>query len=784
MRSARARALAAATALTVLLAAPVAWAKPPNAGKKPAALAPANYIAMADRLSKPVFQETVREVFEIQAFDGETLYLEVVRPDPAAHGDGPWPVVLEASPYHGTLADRSGTRIFPDPRDADGNPIGLTGYFAPRGYAVAMFDLRGTGRSTGCLDHLGQDDAKDLETVIEWLASRDWSNGRVGMTGHSYVGSTPSVAAAQVPDGLVTIVPSAGLASMYDHQFQKGVPYLLQWAGPMFAYEALAMDRDLPPGETDPVSGGSTGDNFENGPNAQFGCGWQNSSLTAGDGQVTGQYQLWHAQRDWRQGATAAEIPIFMIHGANDNAARIPAAEWFFGERFMRPGDKVWLGQWDHGSTNGRCGDLEGNRVSHPTCRFDQFKYALHAWFDKHLMQRNVDTGPPVEVFLNGETPVDVTQVVDPETLGGKVFAADGWKRYPTTSLYPDASNMSLGFTAPTQEASATFGTVAEAVVAGIGRGRLTFRSEPLSDNTLFVGLPKLQVNASLSTGEITHLTATLFRERMTGLDPEGNEIVQREPMNVCAIQPQLRFGVHDVAPVVPGEEMELGMQCFTMAHWVPAGQRLALEISTKTPHHASFASSDQNITVYTGPETTEYRLPVVSGATLFDDVPLRESYPEEPDPVPVGPAQPGVSGSVLVPAPGVGVFIEPVTAVGLEFDIEEGFDNASLEAVATPATPADIDLYLQRQLEDGSWSDAITAGTSGSTETETLTAGRQDPGRYRILVHNWVGGPTEVQLRITFFNQNGEPGPSGRSGAATTGLLVRAAGVGAMMQP
>jgi len=53
-------------------------------------------------------------------------------------------VILEASPYHGTLADRDGTRILPDPRGRDGKSIGLTGYFAPRGYAVVMVDLRGT----------------------------------------------------------------------------------------------------------------------------------------------------------------------------------------------------------------------------------------------------------------------------------------------------------------------------------------------------------------------------------------------------------------------------------------------------------------------------------------------------------------------------------------------------------------------------------------------------------------------------------------------------------------
>lgn len=131
--------------------------------------------------------------------DGERLYVEVARPDPALHGDGPWPVIMEVSPYHGTLADRDGTRIFPDPVDELGRRIGLTGYFAPRGYAVAIVALRGTGRSTGCLDHIGEKDAGDLKTVIEWAADQPWSNGRVGLTGHSYVGSTPNAAAAQRP---------------------------------------------------------------------------------------------------------------------------------------------------------------------------------------------------------------------------------------------------------------------------------------------------------------------------------------------------------------------------------------------------------------------------------------------------------------------------------------------------------------------------------------------------------------------------------------------------------
>src|SRR5688572_22657851 len=243
--------------------------KPPKA--KPSAAA-FDYSAQAGKLTQPRY-ETEREVIRLPAYDGELLYIEVVRPK----ADGNWPVILEASPYHGTLADRDGTRIFPGSKNSDGDPIGLTGYFAPRGYAVVMMDLRGTGRSQGCLDHLADKDARDLEQVVEWAASREWSNGRVGMTGHSYVGSTPSVAAAQNPTGLKTIVPSAGLASMYHHQFQAGVPYFLQWAGPIEAYEQIAIERKLPPGLADPFGLTHPGDDFGN-TMEETGCGLPNSA--------------------------------------------------------------------------------------------------------------------------------------------------------------------------------------------------------------------------------------------------------------------------------------------------------------------------------------------------------------------------------------------------------------------------------------------------------------------------------------------------------------------------
>jgi hypothetical protein len=211
----------------------------------------------------------------------------------------------------------------------------------------------------------------------------------------------------------------------------------------------------------------------------------------------------------------------------------------------------------------------------------------------------------------------------------------------------------------------------------------------------------------------------------------------------------------------------------------------LTLEISTGTPHHASFGDNDQQVTVFTGPERTGYSLPVVPRFRLSGDVPLWESYPA---PIPLGPAQAGIEGDVFVPLPGPnplggGVIVEPLTAASFEFDAEEGYDNAALEALATPSTPpADIDLYLQRETEDG-WED-VSAGTDDSTEQELLKAGRLEAGHYRIVVNNWIGGPQDVHLELTFFNQNGEPG-EGATGTGTTGTAhVVTGGSYGLLQP
>src|SRR3954451_5008509 len=91
-----------------------------------------------DGLSQPRFA-TERTVVRVPSFDGTELYLEIVKPK----APGPWPVIMEASPYHGTNDGRDGDDLV--------ESTGLTGWYARRGYAVVLMDMRGTGRIAGCL---------------------------------------------------------------------------------------------------------------------------------------------------------------------------------------------------------------------------------------------------------------------------------------------------------------------------------------------------------------------------------------------------------------------------------------------------------------------------------------------------------------------------------------------------------------------------------------------------------------------------------------------------------
>lgn len=542
--------------------------------------APYDYVKQLPKLSEPRFETSREKAFITSPLDGTKLYAEIVRPKAA----GRYPVILELSPYHSTLADRDGTRIFPGPKDDDGKKLGLTGYFGPRGYAVVMVDLRGTGQSGGCLDHMGKKDQADAKAVVEWAAAQKWSTGRVGMTGHSYVGSTPQMAAAQNPKGLVTIVPSAGLGAMYHHEFQDGVPYNLQWAGPLFAYEQLALQRHLPK-----QLGAGYGDDFGNNITTT-GCGATQSAGVTGDAYASGQEVQWHRDRDFRKGVTAWKGAVFAVHGVNDNAARIAALDWFHA-RGGRSGDKAWIGQWDHGS--GCC----------PNRRGDQWTAALHAWFDKHLAQRSgVQTGPPAEIFLNDS----------------RVVTAKAWPPPPSRRLtLITGAGGTLATTSTSDAGQVDYIADGRGFTSEGNTGKATFLTAPQTKDVVLAGLPTLKLVAAVG-GERIHILGTLY-----DVAPDGSR--DRISMSGFAIQPELRDGLEKLTPVIPMQAMTIPLVGQAQAHVIKKGHRIALDISSSHPDKVPTFAAGALVRVLTGSQGTSVSLPVLDAAQLYRDVPTGE---------------------------------------------------------------------------------------------------------------------------------------------------------------
>jgi len=103
-------------------------------------------------------------------------------------------------------------------------------YFAARGLPFVAVDCRGRGNSNGEFWPY-RTDAQDGYDVVKWLVSQPFCNGQVAMYGGSYFGYTQWVIAAEQPQGLRTIVPTAAPFIGLDVPMPKNIfsPYFLRW---------------------------------------------------------------------------------------------------------------------------------------------------------------------------------------------------------------------------------------------------------------------------------------------------------------------------------------------------------------------------------------------------------------------------------------------------------------------------------------------------------------------------------------------------------------------------
>jgi len=400
------RLLAAASALAAALVATgaAAAAKP---GDSPS-------IVVQNGVTQPVFgyADAIRQRVWVDApFDSDSdgandrIALDIIRPK-ASDAGLKVPVIMDASPYYTTLGRGNESEQIED-TDGDGLndrwPLFYDNYFVPRGYAVVLLHMVGTGFSDGCPVTGGTPDNLSAKAGIDWLNGRavahdkdgnvvtaDWTTGKVGMIGKSYDGTLANATAATGVEGLETIVPISAISSWYFYTRSNGIRFNTNY--PSFLSSTVTN------------------------PDRRAHCAAVRANLDATDGDETGDYTPFWAERDYVKDAANVKASVFVVHGIQDDNVKPNNFSVWWDALPANVTKKIWISRLGH--------------VDPFDFRRADWVSTLHEWFDHELW------GVGNDVLVQPQADVE--------------YAADQWTTYkkwpvPQAQSFP----VRLGETAP-----------------------------------------------------------------------------------------------------------------------------------------------------------------------------------------------------------------------------------------------------------------------------------------------------------------------------------------------
>jgi len=158
--------------------------------------------------------------FYLTMTDGCRLAVDLYLPT-WSMGDGPWPTILVQTPYYRRFA------LAPSAEKVEASPnvARYRDVFVPRGYALVVVDVRGTGASFGTRDIFrSPKERDDGYQIVEWIVDQNWSNGSIGATGISYLGAASDFLASTSHPAVKAIAPLFAVWDTYlDNYYPGGI---------------------------------------------------------------------------------------------------------------------------------------------------------------------------------------------------------------------------------------------------------------------------------------------------------------------------------------------------------------------------------------------------------------------------------------------------------------------------------------------------------------------------------------------------------------------------------
>jgi predicted acyl esterase len=472
-------------------------------------------------------------------------------------------------------------------------------WFAQRGYASVLVDLRGTGCSDGTLRPFHDpEEADDGVAAIAWAAEQNWCTGSVGMWGLSFGGFMTMATAQRNPSALKAIMPLMNSTdpereTMHPGGARGGLQPLVQWGLQQLTYQLL------PPmfGFDDPAQQVRWASRLTHEPAL--------SDLSAhGPG-----HPIWEQRRLHPDLIT---VPAFCVGGWRDSfQLSIPQAY----EQMKGP-KRLLMGPWGHVIPQGS-----------PFSAIDFRALALR-WWDYWL--RGIDNGvmdeDPVVVHVQGDRPEWRALPTWPPMGSARVELGSGddaTLRYdhPSEGVYePDPR---IGPYSGIQCIGASSRLVLPLDQHTDDMRSCTLTSAPFDDDVLICGLPELRFKVEDLASDQAAIERIVFR--LTDVDPTG-----RSTMITTYL-----------ATMLPGGTSQHG-RFWPTAYRVARGHRLRVVVSDSAfpwlvplAHPRPFRLSDVSVHIPTLTEGDSVRVDVPSVDTPLSGLTFSDSdwsIAEEPN--------------------------------------------------------------------------------------------------------------------------------------------------------
>ncbi|MFN2525290.1 MAG: CocE/NonD family hydrolase [Actinomycetota bacterium] len=499
----------------------------------------------------PKYKVLPGQVVELESeFDGAAIQMAVVRPK--VPSGVKTPVIVFASPYLDHNLEVG---------DMAKCAIRLVENFVPQGYTIGFVAVRGTADSGGCSDLMGDAERADLNQAVNWFGSQSWSNGRVGMIGVSYDGSTPWEVASLGNRYLKTIVPISGVSDVYHLMFHDGTTEL---RGPLVLNALYYLYNYAPVianGQQYPTSGRSMEHTV-----GDIVCPEAWKGLTASvHSTLTGERDLlgYWAERNSRPGVERNyRGSIFIARGLQDwNVNPAHDFPWVFELERSGLYVKYMLGQWTHAWPDS---NITYNGIQ--AVRWDWADVLLD-WWDYWLKgDRSVDLGPRAQIQDSIGLWRNESGWPPPQAREEKLFLTPDGRLSAKPSRDSGTKLLTPDPTRPFGSTDLSRTDPSRCPVCAI------FEFGEAKDELRFGGISKLDVTVT-PTGPGGHLSAWLY------------SVQSGSAKRVGWGQIDLRFargGGKAIYPV-PGEPLRVELALEPLDVVIPAGERLVLVVSQGT---------------------------------------------------------------------------------------------------------------------------------------------------------------------------------------------------------